>query len=1163
MTCMCIDTALSIVFQKLGYIVGKYPGYFVLVPFFIACILATGLQRLRYEDDPEYLFSPTDGRSKLERAIIDEYFPINYTQNFNLGRITHKGRFGRLIITARDGGSVLRRSVWNELIQLDSAIKNLTIEWDDQIYRYGDLCAKHEYKCFNNDILDFDNKIDDIEARRYFLKYPIWHIFFPAYLGGVQRDANNIIESAKGINLMYFADTTIKNGDIRGQLWEQKFLDFAASIQFEHIIVSRFISTTLQKELDSNTHSLVPFFSITIAIMLIFSIGTCMMFDWVRSKPWLGLMGCLSAGIAVIGAFGLCVYCGIEMIGINLAAPFLMLGVGMDDAFVLLAAWRRTNPTMSVPKRLSHTYAEAAVSITITSLTNFISFMIGIITPFPSVRIFCIYTSVAVLFTYVYHITFFGGLMAYFGTVEQRNLHGLICIPVLPKSLAEDKGFFFRLFCTGGRNPNDPDNPKDNKEHMMMIFFRDVLAESLNRPLVKLLVIGVFLIYLCIGIYGCSVIKEGLDRRKLSRDDSYSIQFYDFEDKYFREYPYRIQVVVNETMNYADPKIQQQIEEMLQRFEDSPYVSDRSMTESWLRSYLTFLNQDDSFLFLQALNLSDPSDFYRGLRDIFLHFPLTEQFRYDVVFNEDGSEVIASRYIIQVKNILDANMEKEMLIALRGIADSFPYHVTIYHHYFIFFDQFVLVRSISIQTITVAAIVMMAISLIFIPSPSCAIWVAFSIISIEIGVIGYMTLWNVNLDSISMINLIMCIGFSVDFSAHISYAYISCNERTPSERVKSALYSLGLPIFQGSVSTVLGIIALAFAPSYVFVTFFKTVFLVMLFGATHGILLLPVLLSLTDICRQPPKLLPRDQSTDNKSLHLSGEIPQPYHFKPTNLQTMHKELPFFTAEKFFDGKTIVHKNGGPIYIPRPSYINLACNNENQTVDNIKRNRGPRIVDEFSVEGSKSLSDSSVVAERDLGLGTSAEECSESSWKATESKNDNVDMIVRKQPQKMIENHHINDGYLSDSMEQNGSKMFITRSKSNDTVRNESKRNIKNNRQIKINEERLNRNILPPSLFNHNHQQQQQNNRFVPPMSYNRYYEEHPSRQRLQSYMPGRPTNRPTQRIQQDPDIILNRNDMNQSSYHYFDYNLHWDSRWSGTVPANQNKQTDNNSSDLR
>lgn len=36
--------------------------------------------------------------------------------------------------------------------------------------------------------------------------------------------------------------------------------------------------------------------------------------------------------------------------------------------------------------------------------------------------------------------------------------------------------------------------------------------------------------------------REGLERRKLSRSDSYSVEFFDREDKYYREFPYRIQV---------------------------------------------------------------------------------------------------------------------------------------------------------------------------------------------------------------------------------------------------------------------------------------------------------------------------------------------------------------------------------------------------------------------------------------------------------------------------------------------------------------------------------------------------------------------------------------------------------------------------------------------
>ena len=55
-------------------------------------------------------------------------------------------------------------------------------------------------------------------------------------------------------------------------------------------------------------------------------------------------------------------------------------------------------------------------------------------------------------------------------------------------------------------------------------------------------VIMVFLMYLGAAIWGCTMVREGLERRRLSKDDSYSVQFYDVEDQYFREHPYRVQV---------------------------------------------------------------------------------------------------------------------------------------------------------------------------------------------------------------------------------------------------------------------------------------------------------------------------------------------------------------------------------------------------------------------------------------------------------------------------------------------------------------------------------------------------------------------------------------------------------------------------------------------
>jgi patched domain-containing protein len=120
----------------------------------------------------------------------------------------------------------------------------------------------------------------------------------------------------------------------------------------------------------------------------------------------------------------------------------------------MLAAWRRTSVKLSVPERMGHMMSEAAVSITITSLTDMISFWMGIFSPFPSVRIFCTYSALAVAFTYIWHITFFAGCMSVFGYFEHRNLHGLFGCEVKPVSVAiKGKNQLIRL--TEHKSPPD------------------------------------------------------------------------------------------------------------------------------------------------------------------------------------------------------------------------------------------------------------------------------------------------------------------------------------------------------------------------------------------------------------------------------------------------------------------------------------------------------------------------------------------------------------------------------------------------------------------------------------------------------------------------------------------------------------------------------------
>ena len=75
-----------------------------------------------------------------------------------------------------------------------------------------------------------------------------------------------------------------------------------------------------------------------------------------------------------------------------------------------------------------------------------------------------------------------------------------------------------------------------------MVFFRDVLGTWLNKPSSKAMVLTIFLLYLGGACFGVSQLKEGLEKRRLSRFDSYSVEYYDMEDKYFRDFPFRINV---------------------------------------------------------------------------------------------------------------------------------------------------------------------------------------------------------------------------------------------------------------------------------------------------------------------------------------------------------------------------------------------------------------------------------------------------------------------------------------------------------------------------------------------------------------------------------------------------------------------------------------------
>ena len=91
-------------------------------------------------------------------------------------------------------------------------------------------------------------------------------------------------------------------------------------------------------------------------------------------------MGMVLIGMSLGSAFGFCFYIGLWFGELHSSLPFLLLGIGVDDMYVIVQGISNLSDSdkkLPIPDRIGIAMKHAGVSITVTSVTDMAAFLIG------------------------------------------------------------------------------------------------------------------------------------------------------------------------------------------------------------------------------------------------------------------------------------------------------------------------------------------------------------------------------------------------------------------------------------------------------------------------------------------------------------------------------------------------------------------------------------------------------------------------------------------------------------------------------------------------------------------------------------------------------------------------------------------------------------------
>jgi len=865
-----VDSFFNAKFLKIGSFIGRRPGVSIAMSLLLVVVCGAGFSQMKSESRGDKLWIPQGTRAQQDEAKYTVHFPPLVRVNDML-----------LEAKASDSGGALTKEFLAAAIDLHVKIEALSFKGDN----LTTLCVMSPadgHPCLIQSILGawrYSPSVlqADADPIATLNNQNMGRADMERFLGGAKFDSNGRLTDAKALRVSYFVQSNreMTGGDYedpRGEGWEKKFLellkcdapkctdgkcvcDYASSQFAVYPQAWRSFSDEFGDVVRGDVGLINSAFLIMI-VYLVINLGG--LGHKIKSRALLAFGSVIAIVLGGAAGYGLSMWFQFKYTPVHSVLPFVVLGIGVDDSFVIMNALDRTDPNLPVPERIAKAISHAGVSIMVTSLTDFVALMISVSSALPALSSFCMYASLAVLFLFVLQITLFTAL-ATFDAHRVRSGRidccfclpkGCPCCPTAPVAEAGDAAE------RGGPDPNQMCcAPPKHQGGLVGKFLQHMFGPVIVKPIVAMVVIFVFLAFCGVCSWQASDLAVEDTQQSFIPDNSYIKQTTAKNDMYFAKLGSTVYLMTGSGDYYASQTALSGIGSRIGGMDSVQPITSETF-KSWAKAFqeacaagtVTGVTHNNGVVTVQ-------SQYYSALKT-WLNGP-GRQYSGEVIWADpaDAQQGIkASRMMFELqpmktviggRTVIDAGKAVRVMDDLRAKADGWsdiPGGAIMYSWQFLSWESFRIIKREMFLSVGLCLVAVFVITLLLIAHPLTAGLVFLCVLMTIVDILGCLNMIGLAIDSVSVIQLVIAVGFCVDYAAHIAHNFMM-TEGSREDRVTSTLGNVGSAVLNGGVSTFLATMLLALSKSYVFRVLFYSFFLTVFLGLLHGMVLLPAILS--------------------------------------------------------------------------------------------------------------------------------------------------------------------------------------------------------------------------------------------------------------------------------------------------------------------------------